>query len=162
MRFHAEHHFGQPAQLVLGAMVDPELHLHLELPDVGPPEVLGLLREGDRSKLELCYTFVGRLDPIARRLVGNDRLRWVQVVEVDLSEVTGRLTFRSQDRAHRLHGEAAITFGSADDTTTRRIDGELIVAVPIVRGAAERSIVDGLLGRLDLEAEAIRKQSKAG
>ncbi|MGH9207805.1 MAG: DUF2505 family protein, partial [Acidimicrobiales bacterium] len=39
--------------------------------------------------------------------------------------------------------------------SVRRIDGELVVAVPAIGRMAERRIVPGLLRRLDIEAEAL-------
>jgi hypothetical protein len=156
MRFHVEHQFAGPAEAVMGAMVDPELYRRLQLPDLSPPEVVGRQSDGGLTRLELRYTYVGRLDPIARRLVGSGQPRWRQDVQVDPAALTGRLSFASEDRGGRLHGEAGITFASDQAGTTRRIDGVLVVAVPIIGAMAERSILDGLIRRLDIEAEAIR------
>jgi hypothetical protein len=39
--------------------------------------------------------------------------------------------------------------------TVRRLTGEVVVAVPIIRARAERQIVSGLLRRLDIEAEHV-------
>ena len=162
MRFHAEHRFASTAVAVMRSMVDPELYLRLQLPDLSRPEVLDRESEGSRTRLQLRYAYVGRLDPIARRLVGNDQVRWLQDVEVDQAAMSGRLTFASEDRARRLHGDADIAFTSTDQETTRSIEGVLVVAVPIVGAMAERDIVAGLLHRLDLEAEAIRDALVAG
>ena len=158
MRFHVDHRFAWPIEAVMGAMVDFELYRDLELPGVGPPELLERASTGSRSRIELRYAFVGRLDPVARRVIGTDRLHWSQVIELDRGARTGRLRFVSEDPSHRLRGEAEITFDHDGGATTRTIDGELAVAVRLVAGRAERSIVDGLLGRLDLEAAAIRRR----
>lgn len=162
MHFHVEHQFAWPADAVMQAMVDPELYSHLQLPDLSQPEVLGRQSEGSRTRLQLRYAFVGQLDSITRKLIGNDQLRWLQDVQVDSRALTGRLTFASEDPSRRLHGEADIAFTCEDNGTTRRIDGVLVVAVPIIGAVAERNIVAGLLRRLDLEAEAIRAQLNAG
>jgi hypothetical protein len=37
----------------------------------------------------------------------------------------------------------------------RELDGELVVAIPLVGSRAERKIVPGVLRRLDMEAEAV-------
>jgi hypothetical protein len=162
MRFAAEHDFACSVGALTQAMVDPELYLRLEIPDLSQPDIVGRRGDGDGQGLQLRYAFVGRLDPIARRLVGDDSLRWLQDLQVDSSALTGRLSFASEDRGRRLHGEADITFISRDQGTTRRIEGELVVAVPIIGGMAERSIVAGLVRRLDLEATAVQKQLDAG
>ena len=143
-------------------MVDPELYSHLQLPDLSQPEVLGRQCEGSRTRLQLRYAFVGRLDPVVRKLIGDDQLCWLQDVQIDAIALTGRLTVASEDPSRRLHGEADIAFIHEDTGTTRRIDGSLVVAVPIVAALAERNIVAGLLHRLDLEAEDIREQLDAG
>ena len=158
MQFHAEHHFSSPAVDVMGAMVDSDLYADLQFPDLSQPEVLGRNSEGSRTSLKLRYAFIGRLDPLGRRLVGTDQLSWIQEVEVDTTALAGRLTFASEDRSRRLHGEALITFHPERDGTSRQIDGNLVVAVRFVGAAVERRIVAGLLRDLDLEAQAIRDQ----
>jgi hypothetical protein len=158
VHFHAEHRFSSSALDVMCVMVDPDLYANLQFPDLSPTEVLGRTSDGSRTSIRVRFAFVGRLDPLGRRMVGTDRLSWVQEVEVDTGTGDGRLTFASEDPARRLHGEAAITFRPDLDGTSRQIDGDLVVAVPFVGAAVERRIVAGLLRDLDLEAEAIRDQ----
>jgi hypothetical protein len=142
----------------MAAMVDADLYAKLQFPDLSPPEVLGRNSDGNRTSLQLRFAFTGRLDPLGRRLVGTDQLSWSQEVEVDTTTCTGRLTFASEDPSRRLHGEADITFHPEHDGTSRRIDGDLVVAVPLVGAAVERRIVAGFLRNLDLEAQVIRDQ----
>jgi hypothetical protein len=158
VKFHTEHRFSSSAVDVMGAMVDAELYANLQFPDLSRAEVLSRNSDGSRTWLRLRFAFTGRLDPLGRRLVGTDQLSWIQEVEVDASTGAGRLTFASEDPSRRLHGEADITFHAEHDGTTRRIDGDLVVAVPIVGAAVERRIVAGLLRNLDLEAQAIGEQ----
>jgi hypothetical protein len=158
VRFHTEHHFSLSAADVMGAMVDADLYSNLQFPDLTRPEVLGRNSDGSRSSLRLRFTFTGRLDPLGRRLIGADQLSWIQEVEVDMSTGAGRLTFASEDPSRRLHGEADITFQPEHDGTSRRIDGDLVVTVPLVAATVERRIVAGLLRNLDLEAQAIGEQ----
>jgi hypothetical protein len=162
VHFHAEHQFAWPVDAVMRTTSDPELYIDLQLPDLSQPEVLGQWSEENSSHLQLRYTFVGQIDSIARSLLGKDQLQWLQEVEVDAMARSGRLTFTSEDDAHRLHGEAEIVFRSDDEGTMRLIDGDLVVAVPFLGPAAERKIVPGLLRRLDIEAQAIRKMLEAG
>lgn len=137
------------------AMVDPDTYLLLKLPDLSEPEILGRDSDARGTRLQLRYTFVGQLDPIVSRLIGNERLRWIQAIEIDPSARTGRLTFASEDSSRRLHGQALVVFAAQDAGTERETDGDLVVAVPIIGPSAERSIVKGLLQRLDLEAQSI-------
>jgi hypothetical protein len=158
VQFHAEHHFSSSAVDILAAMLDADLYANLQFPDLSQTEVLGRTSDGSRSSLRLRLEFIGRLDPLARRLIGSDQLSWVQEIEADTSTGTGRLTFASEDASRRLHGQADITFHLEHDGTSRQIDGELVVAVPFVAAAVEGRIIAGLLRNMDLEAQAIREQ----
>jgi hypothetical protein len=158
VQFHAEHHFSSSAADVMAAMVDAGLYANLQFPDLSQTEVLGQTSNGSRTSLRLQLAFIGRLDPLGRRLLGSDQLSWVQEIEVDTSTGTGRLTFASEDASRRLHGQGDITFRLEKDGTSRQIDGDLVVAIPFVAATVEGRIIAGLLRNLDLEAQAIREQ----
>jgi hypothetical protein len=158
VQFHAEHHFSSSSVDVMAAMVDAGLYANLQFPDLSQTEVLGRRSDGSRTSLRLRLAFIGRLDPLGRRLIGSDQLSWVQEIEADTSTGTGQLTFASEDPSRRLHGQADITFHLEHDGTSRQIDGDLVVAVPFVAAAVESRIIAGLLRNLDLEAQAIREQ----
>jgi hypothetical protein len=102
VQFHAEHHFSSSAVDVMAAMVDAGLYANLQFPDLSQTEVLGRTRDGSRTSLRLRLSFIGRLDPLGRRLIGADQLSWVQEIEADTSTGTGRLTFASEDSSRRL------------------------------------------------------------
>ena len=156
MRFHAEHRFAAPVEAVVGLLVEPDFHRQLDLPDVSVREVDGST-DGDRSHLTLRYEFVGSLDPIARRLLAGRDLTWRQDLDIDRSTGAGRLSFRAEADPRRLHGAADFTITPTDggEGSVRVLDGDLVVAFPLVGGKAERQIVPGLLRRLDLEAQAL-------
>jgi hypothetical protein len=162
MRFTAVPQFSGPAEVVMGKMIDPHLYLNLSLPAVGQPDVLDRDDDGTRASLRLRYTYSGQLNPLARRILGNEPLSWTQITEIDITAKRARLVYASEDPAHRLRGEANIEFATLDGASTRRIEGELVLAIRIARAAAERSVVAGLLGRLDLEAAAIEASIVAG
>ena len=155
MRFHSEHDFGAPAAAVAGVLADPAFYLDLTLPDLEQPELLGSTDDGDAAVIRLRYEFVGRLDPMARRLIGSGGLAWIQEVRVQRSTSSGTLGFEAEREPRRLHGSAEFTLDPSARGTTRRLEGELVVAIPGVGGLAERRIVPGLLRRLDIEAEAV-------
>lgn len=165
MRFTAEHHFdGSPAE-VAALLVDPDFSVALQLPDLGTPEVLDhrpqVAPEG--GMLRLRYEFTGSLDPIAERLLGGGRLAWIQEVRLQPAGDAGSLRFGAERDPGKLHGDAAFTLTAATDaeggrSTTRRIEGSLSVRVPLIGAAAERRILPGLLGRLDLEAAALNER----
>jgi Protein of unknown function (DUF2505) len=155
VRFHAEHSFAAPAAAVLGVLTDPAFYLGLTLPDLDQPELLGSTDDGDAAVIRLRYQFVGHLDPMARRLLGSGQLAWIQEVRVQRSTAAGTLGFEAEREPRRLHGAADFTLAPSAGGTIRRLEGELVVAVPGVGGLAERRIVPGLLRRLDPEAEAV-------
>ncbi|HEV3131105.1 MAG TPA: DUF2505 family protein [Acidimicrobiales bacterium] len=155
MRFHAEHRFDGSAQAVTALLSVPGFYLSLELPDLSLPELLEQRDDADAVTLRLRYEFVGSLDPIAQRLIGSGRLAWIQEVRVDRSGGSGGLRFEAEKDPRRLHGAADFTLTDTGAGSVRRIEGELVVAVPGIGRMAERRIVPGLLRRLDIEAQAI-------
>jgi uncharacterized protein DUF2505 len=156
MRFHAEHRFAAPVEAVVALLVDPDFHRQLELPDMSLRDVDGST-EGDRSHLTLRYEYVGHLDPIARRLLAGRDLTWRQELDIDRSTGSGRLSFQAEADPGRLHGTADVSIDPADggSGSVRVLDGELVVAVPLIGGRAERQILPGLVRRLHLEAQAL-------
>jgi hypothetical protein len=153
MRFAAEHRFAAPVDAVIAGLTDPEFHRGLQLPDL---KLLDVDVQPNQSEtvLRLRYDFVGHLDPLARRLLGGRRLTWLQELHLDGSG-TGRLTFAAEADPRRLHGRADVAIEPDDGGTRRRLDGDLVVDVPVVGRNAERRIVPGLLSRLEIEAAAL-------
>ncbi len=80
--------------------------------------------------VRLRYEFEGTLDPIAQRLLGSSRLAWIQEVHVDRSAGSGSLRFEAEKDPRRLHGAATFVLTRCEGGTVRRLDGELVVAVP--------------------------------
>jgi hypothetical protein len=158
MRFHAEHRFEAPEGAVMALLADPDFYVGLELPDLSSPEVLASEQDGGETVLRLRYEFEGSLDPVARRLIGSDRLAWIQTVRIEPRAGTGTLGFEAEKDPRRLHGQATFSFTGDDGTTVRRLEGDLVVAVPGIGRMAERRIVPGILRRLDIEAEAVESR----
>jgi Protein of unknown function (DUF2505) len=155
MRFQTEHRFnGSPGQ-VADVLTDPRFYETLTLPDVSEPEVLGSSGDGQRSVVRLRYEFVGKMDAMARRLIGTKRLAWIQQVAVERSTNSGDLSFSAEADPKRLHGSAHFELQATDAGSVRRLSGELVVAVPLVGSRAERKIVPGVLSRLDIEAQGV-------
>ncbi|MGO8872027.1 MAG: DUF2505 family protein [Acidimicrobiales bacterium] len=155
MRFHAEHRFGGTEEEVAVLLCDPDFYVSLVLPDLSTPEVLVHHVERAETTIRLRYEFEGSLDPIARRLVGTGRLAWIQEVRVDRSAGSGSLRFEAERDPRRLHGSADFSLSAVGGGSRRRLDGELVVAVPGIGRMAERRILPGVLRRLDIEAEAV-------
>jgi hypothetical protein len=158
VRFHAEHRFHGSKQAVMALLSDPDFYVGLDLPDVNHPSVLEHHDDVDEAIIRLRYEFVGNLDPMARRLIGSRHLAWIQEVRADRSAASGSLHFAAEIDSKRLHGAADFVVSTAGEGSARRLDGELVVAVPGIGRMAERRITPGLLRRLDIEAQALDAQ----
>ena len=155
MRFHAEHTFHAAKESVVGVLADPAFAVALTLPDLDQPELLEATDDGDEALIRLRYEFTGSLDPMAQRLLGSGRLAWIQEARVDRSRCSGTLRFEAERDPRRLHGRADFTVEASVPGSVRRLEGELVVAIPGIGRMAERRIVPGLLRRLDIEAGAV-------
>ena len=71
MRFDAEDRFHGSVEAVAAVLADPRFYTELDLPDVARPVLLDHRLEAQRSVAVLRYEFIGRLDPMARRLLGK-------------------------------------------------------------------------------------------
>lgn len=178
MRFTAEHRFPVARDAVAEVLRDPGFYRTLELPDlqllevqpIETPDPTAAASRGGAPKqngLLLRYEFVGTLDPVFKRLLGGERLTWSQEVHV-LDASGGQLTFAAEANPRLLHGHAVFvlepeqTDGAAGESTVRRLEGEVTVAIPVVGAMAERRIVPGVRNRLDVEAEAVRERLSRG
>lgn len=165
MRFTAEHRFAAPPAAVAAVLGDPDFYRTLDLPDLRLLEIRTLDSAAEASPgspgLLLRYEYSGSLDPAAQRLLGGARLTWAQ--EVRLRGASGgSLTFAAESKPGLLHGDAEFTLEADGTGTVRRLEGELVIAVPVLGGVAERRIVPGVVHRLDVEALAVSDRLKAG
>jgi hypothetical protein len=161
VHFAAEHRFAAPVEAVIDGLTDPAFHRGLQLPDLKLLDVDAHTNQTETA-LRLRYDFVGQLDPFARRLLGSRRLTWLQELRLDRASGAGLLTFEAEADPRRLHGRADVALKPDDGGTRRTLDGELVLAVPVVGGSAERRIVPGLLRRLDIEANALDQRLRSG
>ena len=134
-------------------MTDREYLASLQLPDVGPPEVLEVTTDGDKVTTRVRYHYTGSLDSLARQVLRGSDIVWTQQVVLDLA--THRATFSVTPKVHpdRFSCGGTYVLREDGDGSVRRIDGELRIKVPLVASRAERMIVPGLVRRMDLEAE---------
>lgn len=154
MRFHCSHRFVGSADEVMTILADPDFYLGLELPDLSDPILIDSGDDPDEH-IRLRYEFTGAVDPIAQRLIGSERLTWLQTVRIDRSRGLGSLEFESERQPKLLHGSADFTVADDGGAAIRQLDGELVVSVPGIGRMAERRIVPGVIRRLDIEAQAV-------
>lgn len=156
MRLDAAHRFTAPGDEVCDAMGDPEFYATLRLPDVEPPEVIVRTAVGTRVDVHVRFTYIGKLDPIARRVVGHDHVAWVQRLEIDRASQSCTLHVMPEIGVMPVtcHG-TFVLHDAAPAGSLRTLAGELRIKVPIIGGRAEKSLAPGIMRRLDLEAEAL-------
>jgi hypothetical protein len=162
VRFHAEHHFNASAKAVITLLSTAEFYLDLDLPDLSRPELLDHRQDGEVAVVHLRYVFEGHLDPIAQGLLGSSRLAWIQEVRVDRAAEAGTIGFHAEKAPRKLHGTADFVVAASGPDSVRRLDGDLVVAVPGIGRMAERRIVPGVAARLDIEARAVEDQVGRG
>jgi hypothetical protein len=156
--FHREHEFPAPAAAVAAGMTDAGFVEGLALPDVSPAEILDRRHDAEGDELRVRYQYVGQLDPIARRIVGDSHIAWVQVVTVQPDARRGTLTIDPVSLHGRVTCNATYALDPAvDGSTLRTLDGELVIRVPVIGRTAERRVLEGVLRRLDIEADALRE-----
>jgi hypothetical protein len=160
VHFEVVHDFPAPRAAVAAVLCDPTFHTQLDLPDLSRPEVVTSAIEGTTNVLILRYEYIGQIDAIARRIVGNRKLTWMQELRLDTQTFAGTLSFSAEEDAKRLNGSTEVAITAADDDahSRRRIAGDLHVRVPLVGSTAERRILPGLVRRLDVEAAALSNE----
>ncbi|HZP28011.1 MAG TPA: hypothetical protein VFC99_03580, partial [Acidimicrobiia bacterium] len=138
MHFDVEHVFAASCAEVASLLCDAGFHQALDLPDLSRPEVLVSDADGPVRRLRLRYEYVGGLDPIAKRIVGDRRIAWIQELLLDTDRFVGTLSFSAERDAGRLRGDADVTIAAVDggNHARRHIRGDLHVRVPVVGATA--------------------------
>jgi hypothetical protein len=155
MKFSVDHQFPADPAKVIDILCDPAFQEQLDLPDLSRPTVVDVSTDSAKRALKLRYEFVGHLDPIATKVLGNRKLTWLQELSIDTATLQGSLTFAAEADPDRMHGNGTIVLTATNAGAHRHIDGELVVKVPLIGGMAEKKIVPGLVRRLDIEAAAV-------
>jgi hypothetical protein len=139
---------------VLAALVDPRFLDGLgALPNLGPPVVLDLSRSDDGRVLvpRVRYRFTGSLPSAVTRVVDPSKLTWIEETTYDVPGRRASFTIVPDHYAGKLRCRGSHTFVESNGTTTRRIDADLSVSVPIVGRRVEKAIVSGLREHFDTE-----------
>jgi Protein of unknown function (DUF2505) len=151
----ASHHFAGSIAEVCAAMGDPAFYAALRLPDVEPPELVSRTADGMRVDVSVRFTYTGKLDPIARRIVGHDQVSWVQQLQIDPVAASAALQVVPAVGMVPVTCTGTFTLTAEGDGCVRSLDGDLRIKVPIIGSRAEKSLAPGILRRLDIEADAL-------
>jgi hypothetical protein len=156
VKLSASHIFDAPPAVVCEGMGDSDFYAGLRLPDIEPPEMLARTANNGRVDIHVRFTYTGKLDPIARRIVGHDHVAWVQRLVIDPSTQSCELTVKPEVGVMPVSCTGRFELHHADDNRClRTLSGDLRIKVPLIGARAERSLAPGILRRLDLEAAAL-------
>jgi len=156
MKLTATHIFSSPTAAVCEGMGDPDFYATLQLPDVESPELLVRTTKGTRVDIHVRFTYSGKLDPIARRIVGRDHVTWVQRLVIDSATQSCTLTVSPEGGVVPVDCAGTFALHAADgEQCLRTLNGDLRIKVPIIGSRAEKSLAPGIMRRLDLEAQAL-------
>ncbi len=157
MKFRLEQRIPAPIDEVEAAYVDPELFAHLkELVDLGRPDLLEKVQEGDLVHLRVRYAFTGELGPPLTAMVEPSRITWVEVSTHDCR--SHRTTFHIVADHYPDRLKCAGTVELHDDGaggTLRVAEGALDVGIPLVGRKIERAVVGGLDGQAATQARVV-------
>ncbi len=139
------------------AFVDPAVLAHLGLrPDLGSPELLERVEEGDVVALRVRYRYAGELPRAVTRVVDPRRLSWVQESELDRTRATTTFRILPDHYANLLRSAGTIEVVDDGGGGSLRVTAaELKVTVPFVGGSAERAIVSALRDHASAEERAV-------
>jgi len=131
---------------VLGLFTDPDFYPTLSgLPKIGTPEVVEHRVDGPRVRLRLHQRFTGDLPGAALAVIDPARLTWIELLEFDLDRATATSRLLPDHYPDRLTCAGRYTFvATGSETSTRRLEGDLAVRMPLVGGKVERALVSGL------------------
>jgi hypothetical protein len=155
MKLAATHRFNAPASAVCAGMGDSDFYAGLQLPDVDLPEVIARTATGDHVDIHVRFTYTGKLDPIARRIVGHDHVEWVQQLDIDSATRSCALNVVPAVGVIPVSCNGTFVLRDAGTGCVRILAGDLRIRVPLIGSRAERSLAPGILSRLDREAEAL-------
>ncbi len=151
------------------AYVDPDLFAHLhDNPDLGRPELLERVDEGDTVRLRVRYAFTGELSPPLTAVVEPSRITWVEVSTFDRGTNTTEFHIVADHYPDRIRCSGRVELHDDGAGGARRIAvGKLGVSVPFIGGKIERAVLEGLVGQAATQARVVgewlvsRRQAQA-
>lgn len=143
---------------VLSAVADPLLYESIgKSSTLSAPVVLDRSQSGGVVRLRIRYGFAGDLSRAARAILDPQKMTWVVVLDVDQDDYSARFEMIPDHYKDRLNSSGSYRFEKKDKTTIQIMEGNLKVNAPLVAGAVERVIVNGLKEHMTEEARAIEK-----
>ena len=156
MRFSLTSQLTVPPDRVVALYTDPSFYERLDgLPNVGEPEVLDRIDDGDTITMRVHYRFTRVLSAGVARIVDPAKISWVEETVWDLADHSAASRLLPDNYADRFSASARRTHTATDDGCERQITGDVRIRFPVVGGKVERAVVEGLEEYLAAEAERV-------
>jgi len=156
MEFKNSATYSAPFEKVISANFSQEFLSSLDIPDVAAPTVTDFSEDDSTLNAVVAWEYTGQLDPMARALLKNKPLTWVQTTKIDKTNKTGTVDTVYMEGSIPGSCEATVTYtDNGDGTTTRELDGKIFVKIPVVGSQVEKRLVEGIEYRLEEEAKRL-------
>jgi uncharacterized protein DUF2505 len=157
MRFSLEHRFDAPVDVVVKIANSEDFQAALEvLPNLGERRVTEVTQEPDGTIHRVTRYKLGAQLPAPVVAVLGQTATWDEVADFDPQANRWTFEIRPHVLKGRLQCRGSYAFASDDNgTTTRTVDVDLKVKVPLVGGRAEREIKKGLVETMEAEAKLL-------
>lgn len=126
-----------------------------DLPETATPKVTNFSDDGTTLVCETFWEHTGQLDPMAKALLGGKPLTWVTTVTIDRSTKSGTINTVYMEGKIPGNCEASVNYEEADGSTTRDLQGEIVVKIMMAGPTVEKRLVEAIEKRQDLEANAL-------
>ncbi len=155
MQFSTTNQFNASAAAVAEALRDPAFYASLDtLPDIDIPEVVAVSNQPS-NRLTVRYRYLGQVDGIVRRFVGNGPVTWLQHTDFEADDLSAAIRIESEVARDLLRCTGSMSLSDTKETATRIITADLDVRVPLISGRLEQSLIPGIRDRIDAEAIAL-------
>src|SRR5262245_8717726 len=156
MQFRIEQTLHAAPADVQDMLLDPDfLAARSQLPKLGDSEVLERTQDATSARLRVRMRFVGELSSAVTAVVDPAKLTWVDDATFGFAAHTGRHEIIPDHYPDRLSATYDDTVTAAGTGSTRVLQGELSVRVPLVGGRVEKVIVEGLQEYAAAEADLL-------
>jgi hypothetical protein len=144
---------------VEAAFLDRDFYTTLgEIPDLAPPEVVDWRETDGKTEIGVRFRFTGHIAPAVRAVLDPNKLVWVQESTVHHHNHRTTFTMKPEHYGSRLDCSGSYVFEPGPDgTTVQRVTGRVKVHFPLVGGAVEKAIVNGLREHIQSEATIVER-----
>lgn len=155
MRFRVEQRLEASVERVEAVLCDPAWYQAVAAStSAWAPELLEVDDDGGpRVGLRVRYRFRGHLNAAAARVLDPARMSWVEVSTLDRDRHAIDLAVVPDSYGDKLRFTGSALLRPDGEGTTRVLDGEVKVRVPLVGGRVEGAVISGLREHAQVEEQ---------